>query len=283
MFGRKRRKKKEAEQARPEHAAENQPQHAAEKRPLQPVRNGESAADASTAVAPRPGYDPKAAREMRSALQKALKRPVILPNERRFDQAKRTVMKHRRAVLGLAAVGTGIASVATAGAAAAILAICAASLPVLDFPTFFDTGVLDPNLSVTLESDAVALLLEMDNAGERAKTVQAAIDKKRSFGPDGRLRLSGEDIKAVNSPPQLAPGIHIPPVRVGVRMGFAVIGAGLLLLALTIIPQDIHMLMTRVASAILVVGALIVGAAAANGNWLKGIERLGYEARPDPD
>ena len=53
-------------------------------------------------------------------------------------------------------------------------------------------------------------------------------------------------------------------------MGFTVIGAGLLLLALTLIPQDVHGLMIRAASAILVVGVLIVGTAVANGNWLKG-------------
>jgi hypothetical protein len=58
--------------------------------------------------------------------------------------------------------------------------------------------------------------------------------------------------------------------RIGVRLGIAVAGSGLLLLALTIIPQDLHTLMTRVASVILVVGVLIVGFALANSSWLKG-------------
>jgi hypothetical protein len=49
-----------------------------------------------------------------------------------------------------------------------------------------------------------------------------------------------------------------------------VIGSGLLLLALTLIPHDVHGLMVRAAIAILVVGVVIVGGAVANGRWLKG-------------
>jgi hypothetical protein len=51
-------------------------------------------------------------------------------------------------------------------------------------------------------------------------------------------------------------------------VGLTVVGSGLLLLSLTLIPEDIHTLLTRAASAILVVGALMVGAAVMNGDWL---------------
>jgi len=45
--------------------------------------------------------------------------------------------------------------------------------------------------------------------------------------------------------------------------------SGILLLALTLIPENIHGLMTKAATVILIVGALIVAAAVANGSWLK--------------
>jgi hypothetical protein len=237
--------------------------------PPQPVGNGGPASDNGAAVAPRPNYDAKAAREMRRELQKALKRPVILPDERRRDQAIRTVLEHRQVVIGLGVLGVGIASAVTAGAASVGLAIGAACLPAANFPAFFGTGALDLNLAVTLESAAVALLLDMKDAGKQAHAVGAAIAKS-STGPNGRVTLSGEDIAAVASAAQPVPGVRIEPVRVGVRMGFTVISAGLLLLALTLIPQDVHGLIIRAASAILVVGVLIACNAVANGSWLKG-------------
>jgi hypothetical protein len=210
-------------------------------------------------------YNAKDARKMRSALQKALQRPVILPDERRLDQAKRAVIEHRHVIIGLGVLGAGIASVATAGVAAAALAITAASLPALDFPAFFDTKALDPDLAVTLEPDAVAHLLEVD-VGERAEQVLAAIDRKRGSGPDGRVTLSRADITWARQP---VPRHRVELVRAGVWMGGTVIAAGLLLLALTLIPEDIHGLMTKAASVILIVGALIVAAAIGNGSWLK--------------
>jgi hypothetical protein len=98
------------------------------------------------------------------------------------------------------------------------------------------------------------------------------------------VTLTGDDIAAaisaarqltlntVTAPLGTAPLGTAPlgTARIGVRLGIAVAGSGLLLLALTIIPQDIHTLMTRVASVILVVGVLIVGFALANSSWLKG-------------
>lgn len=229
-------------------------------------------------------YDRKAAHKMRQGLQKALKRPVILPDERRRDLAIRTVKKNRRIILGLGALGVGIASVVTAGAAGVGLAIGAACIPALDPSTFFGTGGLDPNESVTLERGAVARLLEMKDAAKQLAAVQKAINAKPSTGPDRRVTLSDENIKAAVAPAtQPEPSGRIEPVRAGAQLGFNVIGAGLLLLALILIPQDIHGLMTRAASAILVVGALIVGAAVVNGRWLKGIDGPGHEERPSPD
>ena len=264
MFGsKKRRKKREAL----ERAA--QLEQKPEEKPPQPLGNGAPAADSSTAVAPRSTYDAKAAREMRRGLQKALKRPVILPDERQRDRAIRKLIEHRQVVIGLGALGVGIASAVTAGAASVGLAIGAACLPAANVPAFFGTGALDPNLTVTLEWAAVVLLLDMKDAGKQAHAVGAAI-AKLSTGPNGRVRLSGEDIAAVTSAAQPVPDVRIEPVRAGVLMGFTVISAGLLLLALTLIPQDVHGLIIRAASAILVVGVLIVGTALANGNWLKG-------------
>lgn len=210
-------------------------------------------------------YNAKDARKMRSALQKALQRPVSLPDERLFDQAKRMVLEHRHVIIGLAVLGTGIASVATAGVAAGALAITAASLPALDFPAFFDTKTLDPDLTVTLEPDAVVHLLEVD-VGERAEQVLAAINRKRGTGPDGRVTLSRADLTWARQP---VPGRRVELARAGVWLGGTVIAAGILLLALTLIPEDIHGLMTKAASVILIVGALIVAAAVANGSWLK--------------
>jgi hypothetical protein len=93
------------------------------------------------------------------------------------------------------------------------------------------------------------------------------------------VTLTGDDIAAaISAARQLTLNTVTAPLgtaplgtaRIGVRLGIAVAGSGLLLLALTIIPQDIHTLMTRVASVILVVGVLIVGFALANSSWLKG-------------
>jgi hypothetical protein len=211
----------------------------------------------------------EAARELCRELQKVLKRPVILLEERPFDQAKRTVVDHRKVVIGLGVLGVGIASVATAGVASAILAISAASLPVVDFPTFFDLKVPDPNRAIILKPDAVAELLHTP-VEQRAEVVLAAvntINKKRGPGPDVRVTLSRADITSVK---QTVPGSRIDLVRAGVQMGFTVIAAGLLLLALTLIPHDIHGLTTRAGSVMLIVGALIVGYAMASGSWLKG-------------
>jgi hypothetical protein len=88
------------------------------------------------------------------------------------------------------------------------------------------------------------------------------------------VTLTGDDIAAaISAARQLTLNTVTAPLgtaRIGVRLGIAVAGSGLLLLALTIIPQDLHTLMTRVASVILVVGVLIVGFALANSSWLKG-------------
>jgi Fe2+ transport system protein FeoA len=91
------------------------------------------------------------------------------------------------------------------------LAIGAASLPIADFRTFFDTGALDPTLSVTLEPEAAARLLMMGvDSGKRVAVVNEAIRDK----PPGRVTLSGSDITAVIDRPatQPAPDSHIEPV-----------------------------------------------------------------------
>lgn len=264
MFGRK---KKRLEREARERAA--QLAKTSEQEPPQPVADGGPAADHGAAVEPLPTYEAKAAREMRHELQKALKRPVTLPDERRRDRAIRTVIEHRQVIIGLGVLGVGIASVVTAGVASVGLAIGAACLPAANVPAFFGTGALDPTLTVTLEPTAVALLLDMQDAGKQAHAVGAAI-AKLGTGANGRVTLSGKDIAAATAVAQPVPSVPTEPVRTGVRMGFTVISAGLLLLALTLIPQDIHELIVRAASAILVVGVLMVGTAVVNGNWLKG-------------
>jgi hypothetical protein len=234
-------------------------------RPANELDASAQATDHRATQVPR-SYTPKEARKLRRELQKALKRPVILLEERRFDQAKRAVVDHRRAVIGLGVLGVSIASVATAGVASAILIITAASLPAVDFPTFFGAKALDPNQGIILEPDAVAELLDMPDVGQRAEVVLAAINKKRGTGPDVRMMLSGADITEARKP---MPGRRIELGRAGIQMGFTVIVAGLLLLALSLIPHDIHRLMTRAASVILIVGVLLVGAALADGGWPK--------------
>jgi len=225
-----------------------------------------------------PDYDPKKAREMRQALQKELKRPVNLPNkDEPFGyRVVRAGVKYRRPILGLGVLGVGIASVATAGTASAILAAVAAGVPAIDLQTFFDSEIHDANRSVILQREAVEELLKMEKE-QRAETAQAAIDSKRHAGP---VTLSGADIRQYGLAKEPVPQLYIGPVRVGIRMGITVIAAGLLLLALTMIAQDIHGIMTKVASAILVVGAVIVGAALANSDWFKGLDRLGHDGRP---
>jgi hypothetical protein len=227
----------------------------------------------------------KAAHQLCRELRKALKRPVIPVDERPRDQAVRQIMEHRRAMIGLGVLGTSIATVCTAGTAAGALAIVAACLPAADFRTFFDTEAHDPNRGVRLQPDAVALLVAENDAAARAAMVRAAINAAPDTGSGGMVTLSAADIRAAIAPKpsQHILDIRIAPVRAGVRMGLTVFGGGLLLLALTIIPDDIHGLMIKVASAILVVGALMVGAAAANGSWLTGLGRLGHDdADQDP-
>jgi hypothetical protein len=226
----------------------------------------------------------KDAHQLCRELRKALKRPVIPVEERPRDQAVRGIMEHRRAIIGLGVLGTSIAAVCTAGTAAGALAIVAACLPAADFRTFFDTEAHDPNRGVRLQTDAVSLVLKEPDAASRAAMVQAAINAAPGTGSSGMVTLSAEDIRAATSPKpkQYIPGIHIAPVRAGVRMGLTVIGGGLLLLALTLIPEDIHGLMIKVASAVLVVGALIVGAAVTNGSWLTGLGRLGHAGDQAP-
>jgi hypothetical protein len=226
----------------------------------------------------------KAAHQLCRELRKELKRPVIPVDERPRDQAVRQVLEHRRAIIGLGVLGTSIATVCTAGTAAGALAIVAACLPAADFRTFFDTETHDPNRGVRLQPDAVSLLLEDNDAADRAAKLQAAVNAAPDAGSGGMITLSAEDIRAAIAPKPKHPilDIRIAPVRAGVRMGLTVFGGGLLLLALTIIPDDIHGLMIKVASAILVVGALMVGAAVTNGSWLTGLGRLGHDAGQAP-
>ena len=228
----------------------------------------------ANAPAPAAGHDAKTERQMCQELQKALGRPVILVKEPWRGWVLHKAIEQRRAIGTMVVVGLGIASVATAGTVAAGLAIGVAVVPALDFPTFFDNKMLAYNSAVILEQAAItALLVDIkDDPGRRARMVQAAISTKDN--PDGRVTLTGDDIaSAISAARQLTLDTGTVPlgaVRVGVRLGIAVAGSGLLLLALTIIPEDIHTLMTRVASVILVVGVLIVGFALANSSWLKG-------------
>jgi hypothetical protein len=225
------------------------------------------ATDGSTTHVPPSDKPSEDARKMRHELQKALKRPVILPNDRWFDRAKRTVVSRRKVIIASGVLGAGIASVVTGGVAAPILAITAASLPLADYPTFFDLNAPDPDLAITLEQDAVEALLDITDVGQRVKAVQAAINKKRGTGADGPWTLSRTDIIPERQP---VPDSRIDLVRAGVKMGLTVMAAGLLLLALTLIPHDIHGLTTRAASVMLIVGALIVGYAMADSGWHKG-------------
>jgi hypothetical protein len=214
----------------------------------------------------------KAEQKMRGDLQKALKRPVVLIANRRSDPAKRMVVKCLGPALVLGALGAGIASVVVTGSFAAPLAVIAASVPAANFPALLSTKMLDQS-PVILTRDMIDRLFKMTDPGKRVSTVRAALGKSTNIGPDGSVTLSAEDIPDILETPSM-PRL-LGSTGVGVLLGFTVISGGLLLLALTLISQDIHGLMIRAASAILVVGALIVGAAVANGNWLKGLDSPG--------
>jgi hypothetical protein len=228
--------------------------------------------------------------EMRRKLQDALGRPIILIKEPLKDRAWHTAIKHERGAYGLGLLGLVVATALTHGTAAVVLTACSSSIPLLDFETFFDNKKVAYNKGVILDQGAIDALRKISES-ERAGIAQAAIDMKGSV--DGRVLLTGADIeeevrkieeearkieearKAAIAARQSAlstdagPG----PVQIGVRMGLAVAGSGLLLLALSIIPEDIQTLMTRVASLVLVVGVLIISGALANGSWLKGRDR----------
>jgi hypothetical protein len=224
---------------------------------------------------------------MGQKLQKALGRPVKLVKERPRDRAWHTAIKHQRAASVLGLLGLGIATGLTHGTAPVILTAFSSSIPLLDFNTFFDKKKDAYNKAVILDQAAIDALLHISDP-ERAGIAQAAIDAKGSV--DGRVTLTGADIEAAKAAiaarqaeldtaakaaiaarqAELDTAAGPGPVQIGVRMGLAVVGSGLLLLALTIIPEDIHTPMTRVASLILVVGGLIIGGALANGSWLKG-------------
>lgn len=211
---------------------------------------------------------------MRGQLQKALKRPVVLSRERRAQRVIRWGAKNRRTIFGLGLVGVTIASAATAGLTAAILGVAASTLPTVSLPAFIDPEILDSNPIILLDS-AIKALLDIDDLDERLKRVVTAIKAKRDIDPKDTVELTAEDINpptptAATESTALAALAALARVRAlpfGVQLGLSVIGGGILLLALTLIPEDIHTLMTRVASAILVAGAVIVGVTVANGNW----------------
>jgi hypothetical protein len=283
MFRRgKKRKAEEAKREQEKREADARAASAAAARPVEspaaisvelpaPTGNG-----GPVAAAPAPGLAAEAETEiaMCQKLQEALGRPVFLVKEPLKDRAWHTAIKHQRPAYGLGMLGLVIATALTHGTAPLVLTACSGSIPLLDFNTFFDKKKVAYDKGVILDQAAIDALLKIISASERAGIAQAAIDVKGSVG--GRVTLTGADIgeavAAANAAKQAAldtdagPG----PVQIGVRMGLAVFGSGLLLLALTIIPEDIHTLMTRVASLILVVGVLIIGGALANGGWLKG-------------
>ena len=292
---------------------------------------------------------------MRRRLQKALNRPVILPSDGKIDAALRAVRQNQAAGIVVAVLGTSIAAAVTGGLVLGPLAIAAACIPAVGIPAQLGFWKpLDKELTLTLEVDAVVLLLEVD-AARQLSAVQTAMATKRGSNPDCGMTLTGTDIKAVFAPVQpepvqpepvqpepvqpepvqpepvqpepvqpepvqpepvqpepvqpepvqpepvqpepvqpepvqpepvepavpvpvasapvvpvvpVVPGGRVAPAGAGVRVGLTVVGSGLLLLSLTLIPEDIHTLLTRAASAILVVGALVVGAAVMNGDWL---------------
>lgn len=218
--------------------------------------------------------------EIGRMLEEALGRPVILIKEPLKDRAWHTAIKHQRGAYAVGLLGLVVATALTHGTAAVVLTACSSSIPLLDFETFFDNKKVAYNKGVILDQAAIDALRKISEP-KRAGIVQAAIDVKGSV--DGRVLLTGADLdeearkieearKAALAARQsaLSTDVGPGPVQIGVRMGLAVAGSGLLLLALSIIPEDIQTLMTRVASLVLVVGVLVIGGALANGSWLKG-------------
>jgi hypothetical protein len=208
--------------------------------------------------------------KLRNNLQKALKRPVILIADRKLDQAKRKMVEYSGPALAVGLVGVGITSVVVTGGLAVPFHVVAASFPLANFPALLAPKILDSR-RVILERDMIDKLIMMA-PGEQIREVQAAIGKSTNIGPDGSVTLRAADIPEASAERTT---LHFPSTSAGLLLGFTVITGGLLLLALTLISQDIHGLMIKAASAILVVGALIVGAAMANGKWPNGVSLSG--------
>jgi hypothetical protein len=212
----------------------------------------------------------KSEKKLRNDLQKALKRPVILIADGKFDPFKRKVVEYSGPILAVGLVGVGITSVVVTGGLAAPFHVVAASFPLANFPTLLAPKMLDPR-HVILEDGAIDELLKMAPEKQIQK-VQAAIGRSTRIGSDGSVTLSAKDITQASAERAV---LRLPSTSTGVLLGFTVITGGLLLLALTLISQDIHGLMIKAASAILVVGALIVGAAMVSGKWPNGVSLSG--------
>jgi hypothetical protein len=212
--------------------------------------------------------DKDRARALRSYLQKELGREVSVWGEGPFRKVVR-VATNPYLVLGAATVGVGVAGVLTAGTAHVVLGAVGAGQLSSTGSKAIDWWKSRRQGTVRLDPGAVNRLLSMDPEDRRVKAVQAVL----AASPPGDAYITEQQLDAYiaeqqlmeasakqHSDRRLSRAVRALRSPYG-RAGLALLGAGLFLIAVTLIPEYIHDPSLRVAVVVSAIGGILTATA----------------------
>jgi hypothetical protein len=220
-------------------------------------RNGEATASSLTTAAKPPEEDP---RTWQKKLQRQLRRQVSFPDEGRFKKTMR-VATNPYLVLGAATVGVGVAGVLTAGTAHVVLgAVGAGQLSTNGSKAIEWWKARKQGTVYLVDKAAVDYLRSVGPVEQQVERVQAVLSAR----PPGDARITKQDLidasaKPANAGP-LSRAVSALRSPYG-RAGLAILGAGMFLIAVTVIPEYIHNPSLRVAAVLSAIGGILIASA----------------------
>jgi hypothetical protein len=202
--------------------------------------------------------DKDQAKGLRSDLQKQLGREVSVWGEGSFRKVARAAT-NPYLVLGAATVGVGVAGVLTAGTAHVVLGAVAAGQLSSTGSKAFEWWKSKKQGTVHLDQGAVVYLLSKTLPDRRVKAVQAALS-----GMPGDAYITKQQLIDASAKPHSdrrpSRAVHALRSPYG-RAGLALLSAGLLLIAVTVIPEYIHDPSLRVAVVVSAIGGILIATA----------------------
>lgn len=219
--------------------------------------NGEAAGSSLTTAAKQPEEDP---RVWRKEFQRQLRRQVSFPGEGRVKKTLR-VATNPYLVLGAATVGVGVAGVLTAGTAHVVLgAVGAGQLSTNGSKAIEWWKARKQGTVYLVDQSAVDYLRSVGPLEQQVERVQAVLSAR----PPGDARITRQDLIGASAKPDashpLSRAVSALRSPYG-RAGLAILGAGLFLIAVTVIPEYIHNPSLRVAAVLSAIGGILIASA----------------------